>query len=58
MVGLEGAKTFLNAMRNMTGSVVTSDDGDLLIHYRVFVANLETLFIKFCKKILSFDIRQ
>ena len=50
MVGLEGAKTFLNAVRNITGSVATVDDGDLMIHYRVFVANLETLFIKSCKK--------
>ena len=50
MVGLEGAKTFLNAVRNITGSVATVDDGDLMIHYRLFVANLETLFIKSCKK--------
>ena len=50
MVGLEGAKTFLNAVRNITGSVATVDDGDLIIHYRLFVANLETLFIKSCKK--------
>ena len=49
MVGLEGVKTFLNAVRNITGSVATVDDGDLMIHYRVFVANLETLFIKSCK---------
>ena len=49
-VGLEGAKTFLNAVRNITGSVATVDDGDLMIHYRLFVANLETLFIKSCKK--------
>ena len=49
MVGLEGVKTFLNAVRNITGSVATVDDGDLMIHYRVFVANLETLLIKSCK---------
>ena len=39
MVGLETIKTFLNAMRNITGSVATVDDADLMIHYRVFVAN-------------------
>ena len=50
IVGLEGAKTFLNAVRNITGSVVTVGDGDLMIHYRLFVANVETLFIKYCKK--------
>ena len=50
MVGLEGAKTFLNAVRNITGSVATVDDRDLMIHYSVFVANLENLFIKSCKK--------
>ena len=33
MVGLEGVKTFLNAVRNITGSVATVDDGDLMIHY-------------------------
>ena len=49
-LGLKGAKTFLNAVRNITGSVVTVDDGDFMIHYRVFVANLEILFIKSCKK--------
>ena len=49
-IGLKEAKTFLNAVRNITGSVATVDDGDLMIHYRVFVANLETLFIKSCKK--------
>ena len=51
MVGLEETKTFLNAVRNITGSVVTVDDGDLMNHYRMFVANLENLFIKSCKKI-------
>ena len=39
MVGLETIKTFLNAMRSITGSVATVDDADLMIHYRVFVAN-------------------
>ena len=43
-------QTFLNAVRNITGSVTTVDDGDFMIHYRVFVANLEILFIKSCKK--------
>ena len=50
IVGLEAAKTFLNAVRNITGSVATVDDGDLMNHYRVFVASLETLFIKPCKE--------
>ena len=58
MVGLEGTKTFLNAERNVTGSVATVDDGDLMNHYQVFVANLETLFIRSCLPYLSFDIRQ
>ena len=51
MVGLEETKTFLNAMRNITGSVETVDDGDLMNRYRIFVANLETLFIKSYKKV-------
>ena len=42
MVGLEGTKTFLNAVRNIARSVATVDDGDLMINYRMFVANLET----------------
>ena len=50
MVGLEEVKTFLNAVRNITGSASTVDYGDLMNHYRVSVANLETLFIKSCKK--------
>ena len=50
MAGLKEAKTFLNAVRNTTGSVATADDGDLMNHYQMFVANLETLFIKSCKK--------
>ena len=50
-LGLKGAKTFLNAVRNITGSVATVDDGDLMNHCRVFVANLETQFMKSCKKI-------
>ena len=52
MVGLEETKTFLNAAINITGSVANVDDGDLMNYYRMFVANLETLFIK------SFNIRQ
>ena len=46
MVGLKETKTFLNAVRNITGSVATVDDGD----YRMLVADLETLFIKSYKK--------
>ena len=49
-LGFKGAKTFLNAVRNITGSVATVDDGDLMNHYRVFVTGLETLFIKSCKE--------
>ena len=37
-------------MRNKSGSVVTVDDNDLMNHYRMFVANLDTLFIKSFKK--------
>ena len=33
MVGLKETKTFLNAVRNITGSVATVDDGDLMNHY-------------------------
>ena len=60
MVGLEETKTFLNVVRNITGSVATVDDGDLMNHYRMFVANLETLFIKSCKKIdhLTLDSKE
>ena len=54
MVGLKEAKKFLNAVRNTTGSVATADDGDLMNHYQMFVANLETLFIESCKKFDSF----
>ena len=50
MVALKEAKTFLNAVRNTTGSVATANDSDLMNYYRMFVANLETLFIKSCKK--------
>ena len=38
VVGLEGTKTFLNAVRNITENVATVDDGDLMNHCRVFVA--------------------
>ena len=60
MVGLEETKTFLNAVRNITGSVVTVDDGDLMNHYRMFVANLETFrnYLSNPTKHLSFNIRQ
>ena len=50
MVGLGETKTFLNEVRNITGSVETVDDGNLMSHYRMCVATLETLFIKPCKK--------
>ena len=50
MVRLEEAKTFLNAVRNITESVATVGDSDLMNDYRMFAANLETLFIKSCKK--------
>ena len=51
MVGLGEAKTLLNTKRSITGSVVTVDDWDLINHYGMFVAYLETLFIKSCKKL-------
>ena len=51
MVGSEETKTILNGVRSMTGSVATVDEGDLMNHYRMFVAHLETLFIKYGKKI-------
>ena len=50
MVRLEEVKTFLNAVRNFTESVAIVGDRDLMNDYRMFVANLETLFIKSCKK--------
>ena len=43
MVGLEEAKTFLNAVKSISGSVVTVDNGDLINHYGMFGASLETL---------------
>ena len=49
MVGLEETKKILNAVGNITGSAGTVNDGDLINHYRMFVAHLETLFIKSCK---------
>ena len=60
MVRLDETKKFLNVVRNITGSVATVDEGDLMNHYRMFVANLETLFVKSCKKIdrLILDIFQ
>ena len=51
MVGLGEAKTLLNTKRSITGSVVTVDDWDLINHYGMFVAYLETLFIKSFKKL-------
>ena len=40
-----------NAMRSITGSVATIVDDNLINHYRMFVAHLETIFIKSNKKI-------
>ena len=51
MAKLKEAKTFLNAVRSITGSVATVADDDVINHYRMFVANLKTLFIESCKKI-------
>ena len=51
MVALEEAKTFLNAVRNISGSIAIVDDEDLINYYGMFVAHLETLFIKSCKKL-------
>ena len=39
------------AMRSITGSDATVDDGDLMNHYRMLVSHLEFLFIKSCKQI-------
>ena len=50
MVWLEEAKLFLNVVRSITESDATVNDGDLMNHYPVSVAHLETLFIKSCKK--------
>ena len=57
MVGLEEAKTLLNPNRSITASAATVHDRDLINHYGMFVAHLETLFLKSCEN-LSFDIRQ
>ena len=38
-----------NAMRSITGSAATIVDDNLMNHYRIFVAHLETIFIKFNK---------
>ena len=54
MVGLEETKIFLNVKRSITGSVATVNEGDLVNHYGMFVAHLETLFITSCK---NFDNR-
>ena len=43
---MEEAKTILNAKRSITGSVATVDDGDLINHYGMILAHLETLFLK------------
>ena len=50
MVGSEETNTFLNTVRSITGSVATIIDGDLMNHYRMFVAHLETIFIKSIQK--------
>lgn len=44
MIGLEQVKKILNAVRKITGSVATVNYGDLINHYRIFVAHLETLY--------------
>ena len=51
MVGLEESKIFLNAVRSISGSVATVDDGDLINHFGMFGAHLETIFIKSYKKL-------
>ena len=38
-------------MRSISGNVATVEDGNLINHYGMFVAHLETLFIKSCKKL-------
>ena len=51
MVGLEEAKTLLNPKRSITGGVATVDNSDLISHYGMFVAHLQTPFIKSFKKL-------
>ena len=51
MVGLEEVKILLNPKRSITGSAATVNDRDLINHYGMFVAHLETLFFKSCKKL-------
>ena len=53
MVGLEKDKTLLNPKRSITGRVATVDNWNLISHYGMFVAHLETPFIKSCKKLYS-----
>ena len=43
MIELEQAETFLNAIRSITGSIATVNDGDLINHNGMFVAHLKTL---------------
>ena len=49
IVGLEDSKKFLKAVRDITGSVSSIEDADLIECYRKFVSKLETHFIKSCK---------
>ena len=53
MVGLEEGKTLLNPKRSINGSVATVHDWDLIGHYGMFEAHLETLFIKSWKELYS-----
>ena len=49
-----GQNTFKSKEKRITGSVATVHDWDLIGHFGMFVAHLETLFIKSCKELYSF----
>ena len=50
-VELEEAKTLLNPKRSITGSAATVNDRNLINHYGIFVAHLETLFFESSKNL-------
>ena len=49
-VGLKEAKTLLNPKRSIIGNAATVSGRNLVNHYGIFVAHLETLFFESCKK--------
>ena len=46
LVGLEGARPFVDAVRKITGSVSSVKDEDLIQQYRKFLDCIENIFIK------------